>query len=63
MGKCQLAPIRYSEGDLSLMMEYFSCAVVDFPLHYFGFTLSVTKAPFGTAPASNSYWFSCEVIL
>jgi hypothetical protein len=54
MGKCQLAPIRYSEGDLSLMMEYFSCAVVDFPLHYFGFTLSVTKAPFGTAPASNS---------
>jgi hypothetical protein len=45
LGKCQLAPIRCSKSDLSLAVEYFPCAVVDFPLCCLSIPLLVTKLP------------------
>jgi hypothetical protein len=47
--KCQIAPIRCSEEQVSLGIplstQLFPCAVVDFPIHYLGIPLSATSLP------------------
>jgi hypothetical protein len=41
--KCQITPIRCDDAQISLTIEFFPCAVVEFPIRYLGIPLSTTK--------------------
>jgi hypothetical protein len=43
MSKCQLAPIHCDEDHMNWAMEYFSCTVMGFPMHYMGIPLSINN--------------------
>jgi hypothetical protein len=43
--KCQIAPIRCSEEQISLVTQLFPCAVADFPICYLGISVSTTSLP------------------
>jgi hypothetical protein len=45
LGKCQIAPIRCDEAQVSLATSFFPCAMVEFPIKYLGLPLSVSKLP------------------
>jgi hypothetical protein len=50
MSKCQLAPIRCDDGQLSFATSILPCQVVNFPIIYLGIPLSVSKLP------RSSWW-------
>jgi hypothetical protein len=45
LAKCQLAPIRYDEDQMTLATTHFLCQLVQFPVKYLGIPLSISKLP------------------